>query len=252
MKRVMLSITLSVILVLLLLPAAVSAEPANKPITPKDIKEMTFVHFAKPETPPGLDKKDKPEPEPESFYELTGTMISETATYYVNTSGAPDGALAEIIAAFNTWDDEVTTSDLFSYGDETSISGRKYNGQNTVSWARIAPKSTIAIATFWYYSDGNPETLDDILEFDIVFNSFLNWGIDEDGEGTTYKLTDAFDIQNIATHEVGHIVGLADLYDIDHNYLTMYGYGSIGETIKRTLADGDKAGAHYIYDIYGD
>ena len=238
---------LSVILVLLLLPITVSAEPANKPITPKDIKEMTFVHFARPDTPPGLDKKDKPEPEPEGFYKLIGTKLFDTANYYVNTSGAPDGALEEIIASFNTWDNEVAASDLFVYADETSISGRRLDGQNTVSWARIAPKRTIAIATFWYYSDDNPETFDEIIEFDIVFNSFLNWGIDADDEEDDYYLTGAFDIQNIATHEVGHIVGLDDLYDSDNSYLTMYGYGAEGETKKISLEDGDKAGAHEIY-----
>ena len=246
MKKLIISIILSVTLILCLLPVTVSAEPANKPITPRDIKEMTFVHFAKPDSPPGQAKKDKPEPEPEGIYELIGTKLFDTATYYVNTSGAPEDSLAEIISSFDTWDNEVAT-DLFTYEDETSISGRKYDGQNTVSWARIAPKRTIAIATFWYSYDGNPETLDPIIEFDIVFNSFLNWGIDPDDEGPV-TLTNAFDVQNIATHEVGHIVGLGDLYDNDNSYLTMYGYGSLGETQKISLEDGDIAGALAIYN----
>ncbi|MFC2027045.1 matrixin family metalloprotease, partial [Chloroflexota bacterium] len=205
-------------------------------ITPKDIKEMTFVHFAKPDSPPGQSKKDKPEPEPEDIYKLIGTKLYEEATYYVNTSGAPVDSDIEIIESFETWDNEVA-ADLFAYGGETSLSGRKYNGQNTVSWARIAPKSTIAIATFWYYS--NPEDFDEIIEFDIVFNSFLNWGI---------ELTDAFDVQNIATHEVGHVVGLGDLYDSDNSEQTMYGYGSIGETKKISLEEGDIKGAQAIYN----
>ena len=247
MKKLIISIILSATLILCLLPVTVSAEPTNKPITPKDIKEMTFVHFAKPDSPPGQDKKDKPVPEPEDTYKLIGTKLFDTATYYVNTSGAPEGSFAEIYASFNTWDIAVTAS-LFAYGGETNLSGRKYNGQNTVSWARIAPKRTIAIATFWYYSDDNPGTLDEIIEFDIVFNSFLNWGIDTDGELEEYILTNAFDIQNIATHEVGHIVGLADLYDSGNSYLTMYGYGSIGETQKISLALGDIEGAQAIYN----
>lgn len=247
MKKLIISIILSATLVLLLLPATVSAGPTNKPITPKDIKEITFVHFAKPDTPPGQDKKDKPEPEPEGIYELIGTKLFETATYYVNTSGAPTDSDIEIIESFETWDG-VVAAELFNCGGETNLSGRKYDGQNTVSWARIAPKRTIAIATFWYYSDDNPETFDEIIEFDIVFNSFLNWGIDSDDELEGDILTDAFDVQNIATHEVGHIVGLADLYDSDNYYLTMYGYGSEGETQKISLADGDIEGANLIYN----
>ena len=247
MKKLFISVILSAILVTILLPTAILAEPANKPITPKDIKEMTFVHFAKPESPPGQDKKNPdPDPEPEDIYKLIGTYLSNTATYYVNTSGAPDGALEEIQSSFETWDD-VVPAELFSYGGDSTASGRKLDGHNTVSWAKIAPKSTIAIATFWYYSDGNPETFDEIAEFDIVFNSFLDWGIDPDGEGDEFFI-DAFDIRNIATHEVGHIVGLADLYDGSHYYLTMYGYGSLGETIKISLEDGDIAGAQLIYN----
>ncbi|UCE98176.1 MAG: hypothetical protein JSV74_02260 [Dehalococcoidia bacterium] len=248
MKKLFISLLLSLIILLCLLPVTVSAEPLNKPINPKDIKEMTFVHFAKPDKPPGQAKKDKPEPEPEGTYELIGTKINGNATYYVNTSGAPDGSITEINASFDAWEEEdAAGEDLFTNGGTTPISGRKYDGQNTISWARIAPKSTIAIATFWYYSDGDPGTFDEIVEFDIVFNAFLNWGIDPDGEGPT-PLTDAFDIRNIGTHEVGHIVGLGDLYDNDNSYLTMYGYGSIGETQKISLEAGDKAGAQAIYN----
>lgn len=247
MKKLALSVLLSAILILCLSPLTVSAELANKPITPAKIKEVTFIHYAKPDMPPGQAKKNDPEPEPESAYELIGTILENEFTYRVNTSGAPDGALGSITASFDTWDSIVAT-DLFSYGGATDASGRNFDGQNTVSWKRIAPKSTIAMATFWYANDGDSTTMDPIVEFDIVFNSFLSWGIDTDGEGTADILTDAFDIQNIATHEVGHIVGLADLYSSDNSEQTMYGYGSIGETRKISLNDGDIAGTHAIYD----
>ena len=250
MKRLIISIVLTAILILLLLPVTVSAETVNKPITPKDIKEMTFVFFAKPDTPPGLDKKDKPEPEPEESYELIGTKVFDNLTYYINTSSAPEGLSAAdvedaINESFATWEDEEAAGlDLFTMGGTTTVSGSKYDGQNTVSWAKIAPKSIIAIATFWYTSgDGDFYR---VVQFDIVFNSFLSWGIDPDGDGGTS--INAFDIQNIATHEVGHIVGLDDLYDDSNKLQTMYGYGGIGETQKITLEDGDKAGAQAIYN----
>jgi len=249
MKKLIMSIMLSAILILLLLPITVSAETVNKPITPKDIKEMTFVHFAKPDTPPGQDKKDKPEPEPEGEYVLIGTKLLNNVEYFINISSVPDGlstesAADEIDAAFGTWENEIGNTDLFTYADTTTASGRRYDGQNTISWARIAPKSTIAIATFWYTSD--PSGYYKVLEFDIVFNSFLNWGIDPDDFGSEV-LDNAFDIQNIATHEAGHIVGLGDLYDNENNEQTMYGYSSIGEIIKIDLASGDIAGVHAIY-----
>lgn len=36
------------------------------------------------------------------------------------------------------------------------------------------------------------------------------------------------DVQNVGTHEVGHVVGSADLYRTNYSELTMYGYA--GET----------------------
>ncbi len=57
------------------------------------------------------------------------------------------------------------------------------------------------------------------------------------------------DVQNIATHELGHGFGLADLYKEAQSEQTMYGYGSIGETEKRTLESGDIAGIQVLYGV---
>ncbi len=56
------------------------------------------------------------------------------------------------------------------------------------------------------------------------------------------------DLQNIATHELGHGAGLIDLYDAVASEQTMYGYSTKGETKKRDLNTGDIAG---IQDLYG-
>lgn len=108
--------------------------------------------------------------------------------------------------------------------------------QNIISWVKFIPRDYIAIAVMWY----DPDTMI-IWEFDIVFNTFHNWGIDP------VKKDRAFDIQNIATHEFGHPVGLDDLYDEIYSELTMYGYSSKGETKKCSLEEGDIAGAQQLY-----
>ncbi len=54
------------------------------------------------------------------------------------------------------------------------------------------------------------------------------------------------DLQNIATHELGHTVGLSDLYNRCLEE-TMYGYSSEGETSKRSLNPGDIAGLKAIF-----
>ena len=55
------------------------------------------------------------------------------------------------------------------------------------------------------------------------------------------------DFANIATHELGHSVGLDDLYDDKCREQTMHGYADYGETKKRTLEAGDIAGISKLY-----
>ena len=79
-----------------------------------------------------------------------------------------------------------------------------------------------------------------------MFNAFLKWGVDPDGEGPA-ELSKAYDVENIATHEVGHVAWLNDLYEEQYREFTMYGYGKTGETIRISLEEGDIAGAQYLY-----
>ena len=79
-----------------------------------------------------------------------------------------------------------------------------------------------------------------IVEFDMVFNTFYQWG--------TTGASNQMDLQNIATHELGHAVGLADLYRSNTDKETMYGYSNFGDTAKRDLYLGDQAG---IVKLYG-
>ncbi|MBA7681586.1 hypothetical protein ES703_89926 [subsurface metagenome] len=66
----------------------------------------------------------------------------------------------------------------------------------------------------------------------------FDWGIADENK---------MDFENIATHELGHAVGLGDLYDSKCSEQTMYGYASNGETKKRTLESGDIAGIQSLY-----
>ena len=75
----------------------------------------------------------------------------------------------------------------------------------------------------------------------MVFNDAFTWS--KDASGSTTEM----DFENIATHELGHAVGLGDLYDDKCSEMTMYGYASYGETNKRSLEDGDIAGIRALY-----
>ena len=56
------------------------------------------------------------------------------------------------------------------------------------------------------------------------------------------------DLQNIATHEFGHGLGLGDIYIDDCSEFTMYGYSYNGDTDNRSLEDPDITG---LWELYG-
>ena len=242
MKK-MIIISAVIILVFSLVSPVLAAPPPGKPITPPELKQITLIHYVKPDSPPGKAKKDEEPPDPDNtVYALLGPQLIATASYYINPTGAPDGAISEINEAFEAWD-TVTAAELFNYVDTTSAIGISEDGQNTVSWIRILPRNIIGVAAYWV-EEKEDKTV--IVEFDIAFNAFLKWGIDPDDEGPI-ELKRAFDVENIAIHEAGHALGLADLYGETHYQLTMYGYSSTGETQKISLEEGDIDGAQYLY-----
>ena len=76
-------------------------------------------------------------------------------------------------------------------------------------------------------------------QFDIVFDIDFAWS----ASGEAGKM----DLQNIATHELGHGAGLDDLYQSPAYRETMYGYSAYGEISKRDLYIGDKTGITKLY-----
>jgi len=54
----------------------------------------------------------------------------------------------------------------------------------------------------------------------------------------------AYDLQNAATHEFGHVFGLGH---VQSPFNTMYPTVTTGETYKRSLASGDAAGIRASY-----
>lgn len=113
------------------------------------------------------------------------------------------------------------------------------DGQNEVYFADVQSSGAIAITVVWGIFSGPPSQRE-LLEWDQVFDDVdYDWSLS--GEA------DKMDFENIATHELGHSVGLADLYTSSCNQETMYGYADYGEIIKRTLEAGDIAGANQLY-----
>ncbi len=117
--------------------------------------------------------------------------------------------------------------------------GATADGRNEFVFGNYLSSNVIAVTTIWGYFGGPVQTRS-IVETDILFNNYYSWG---DATLDSTKM----DLQNIATHEIGHVAGLGDLYTTSALEETMYGYSTEGETKKRTLNAGDILGVKALY-----
>ncbi|MAG22424.1 MAG: hypothetical protein CL943_03945 [Candidatus Diapherotrites archaeon] len=114
------------------------------------------------------------------------------------------------------------------------------DGKNEVYFGSISDSGAIAITIVWGIFRGPPGQRE-LVEWDQVYDQVdFNWS----SSGEAGKM----DFENIATHELGHSVGLGDLYTVECLEETMYGYASEGETKKRTLESGDITGIQELYN----
>ena len=137
-----------------------------------------------------------------------------------------------------TWDN-YTSKEIFNnnYILASNLNYSSYDGINSIMFGNMDNQNIIAETTYWF-----SKRTKQIYEADIMFNEYFNWG-----DATTDS--SLMDLQNIATHELGHVVGLNDLYTSTCGDVTMFGYSRNGETKKRTLENPDIQGLQKIYGI---
>jgi len=172
-------------------------------------------------------------------FALTGWAVAAGGqTAHLNTSTIPgglsqSGVLSALNASYAAW----TSAPKITVQGNGTVTKYTANHSYDLLWGRTGG-SSIAVTYTWQWSDGS-------IESDTVFNSRLPWAlINATADGCNESVA-KYDVANIATHEFGHTYGL------DHassdRFETMYPYGYTGETLKRSPADGDKAGINAVY-----
>jgi hypothetical protein len=164
----------------------------------------------------------------------TTNPMGEPYYVYANTSDCT-GELAAVQAGAAAWNG-AGAHFTFSYGGSTTRSAPRYDNYNVIRWANLSG-GIIAQTSIWVYS-ADPTS---IAECDMVFNDRFLWN------SSSSCPSNRMDVQNIAAHEFGHFLCLADLYNSADYSKTMYGYADYGETYKRTLETDDKNGIRYLY-----
>ena len=242
-------VLISVILVLsIFVPVfAFAGKPAKEPRT---LEKRVFIHYKKGHGKPDwvADKKSPEDDDHSDDYALIGKGVawkdSLPLTVVVNPTNSYglDYAFIEVAveASIGEWD-WYTSTELFQDSvvvDTTAtFDYDSIDGSNNIVFGDYEQDGVIAICYTWGYFGGKPSSRM-IVEFDIMLDTDYNWG---DG-----AIDDTImDVQNIVTHELGHGIGLADIYDCDLE--TMYGRSSEGDIVKRDLYDGDIAGLQKLY-----
>lgn len=153
--------------------------------------------------------------------------------------------------AANTWD-VVTSRNLF-YDRGGIIDSKKradnpYDGYSVHAWKYLsrAPSALAYSRTRYGYPKVNGYYT--VYESDVSYNTRYRWTTDWN---TAVKYNGRiFDVQTVALHELGHTLGLGDLYTLRSTDPRRYDYYQIMNSYndpQRTLGAGDKAGIRRLY-----
>jgi len=115
----------------------------------------------------------------------------------------------------------------------------KHDGKSVIDWGSLENdqdcNGALACTGTWYDEQGNP------VESDIRFNTAFKW--------STEGASDAYDIQSVAAHEIGHVLQFDHVTNQSKRDYTelMWPYVDIGDTTGRKLGRGDalQDNSHY-------
>ena len=172
--------------------------------------------------------EDPEEPDTSSCYEFLarGAKWRTVEDYIVdpaNTRGLDEGFITSNLAADIAKWEAVASFDIL--GDEIvgTVDGAdtvSTDGKNEIYFADIEEEGVIAMAITWGIF-GGPPPFRELVEWDQVYDDVdYDWGncdvlTDCIPAGVNCEVTPwlcKMDFENIATHELGHSVGLADIY----------------------------------------
>ena len=162
----------------------------------------------------------------------------------VNLLGTEGEAFEAVVKAATAWQNApgILPTLVVQHGPEDPIGYRRNGGnRNTVRFAPDGdPLANGALAITVITFDAHAK---EILDADVVLNGehgfeFFDHDARDEGMST-------YDLQNVLTHELGHLLGLGeDMNDVD---ATMYAFSQPGETGKRDLEVVDKDSIASLY-----
>lgn len=181
-------------------------------------------------------------------------------SWYYNPIGEPATlSLTRIGNGFSTWKNEtnrcgispkgnslisvykgITTSPEAMGGNPPTdqslcTSTREIDGLNVIGWGHL-PEGVVAATCLTAIPGG-------VKESDIRFSTDYNWFTQYASTGCTK----AWDLGDIATHEIGHLIGLGHSTDGTDQVMNPYAYSC--NSLNRKLAKGDLLSLYHFYGV---
>jgi len=174
-----------------------------------------------------------------SAYALTGWKLAGPVTSHLNASSVPaglSGVATQLQGAFNRWHAAEPAAPTVTVASDGNVTSATRNGRFDIAFGSLG--SAVAVTTTWYDSNNK------VVESDTIFNKDLPWFVASSLDGGCVESVNRYDVADVATHEFGHTYGMAH---VGARFNTMYPYAFTGETLKRSLASGDKSGINKLY-----
>lgn len=149
-----------------------------------------------------------------------------------------------LTVSIQKWEDASSTN-ILGKGEITEVilvadTVRPIDNVNEVYFADIDSPGAIAVTIVWGIFNGPPSQRE-IVSWDQVYDN-----VDFDWSGINVGVEDKMDFENIATHELGHSVGMDHPPD-SCTEETMFAFAETEETKKRDLNAGDETGIDGLY-----
>ena len=169
-----------------------------------------------------------------------GKWTSFPVVLYVNPANrdvSTSAAVSAIQTALTAWNTQSGSAFRYSYGGAVSDTATAHDYRNVVFFRDASNGGVIATTYSWWSSTRMLDS--DVVFWDGGFKFYTGTS------GCTTSVPSAY-IEDVATHELGHALGLGHSSASD---ATMYSTYTMCTQTKRTLAADDIAGAKALYGL---
>jgi len=177
--------------------------------------------------------------------------VNPLITWYVKSNTVPTSvgaysAARAASAAAQTWNG-ASNQKLFNptVYYTPNVNTDKYDGKNVIAWkSPFDTPSALAYTRTWY-NYNKVGGYYSAIESDISLNPNWPWSTTLP-DGRPYYSGDPIDLQSVLTHEMGHTLGLGDVYGTQYASDTSEIMNSY-HGVKHTIGNGDKTGIWTLY-----